>query len=103
MKMLVTLIESKNISGTSKAGKAYHIDNTTITVSVPVDTPESFGTKEISYQYGNAANFENVKNLRGQLPLECDIELGAVLNSYGGVDTVISSIKPPASYMTKGA
>lgn len=103
MKMLVTLIESTNKQGISKAGKPYHIDNTTITVSVPVDTPESFGNKEISYQYGDSANFENVKNLRGQLPSVCDIELGAVLNSYGGVDTVISSIKPLANNITKGA
>ena len=94
MKMLVTLIESKNISGTSKAGKPYHIDNTSITVAVPVDTPESFGTKEIVYQYGNSANFETVKNLRGQLPLLCDVELSANINSYGGIDTVIQSIKP---------
>lgn len=94
MKMLVTLIESKNISGTSKAGKPYHIDNTSVTVSVPVDTPESFGTKEIVYQFGTSANFETVKNMRGQLPLMCDVELAANLNSYGGIDTVIQSIKP---------
>lgn len=94
MKMLVTLIESKNISGTSKAGKPYHIDNTTITVSVPVDTPESFGSKEIVYQYGTSENFDSLKSMRGQLPLMCEVELGANLNSYGGVDTVIQSIKP---------
>lgn len=94
MKMLVTLIESKNISGTSKAGKPYHIDNTTITVSVPVDTAESFGSKEIVYQYGTSANFDSVKNMRGQLPMLCEVELGANLNSFGGVDTVIQSIKP---------
>lgn len=103
MKMLVTLIESKNISGTSKAGKPYHIDNTSVTVSVPVDTPESFGTKEMTYQYGNSANFEQLKSLRGQLPLLCDVELSAVLNNYGGVDTAISSIKPSVSHITKGA
>ena len=91
MKMLVTLIESKNISGTSKAGKPYH---TTVTVSVPVDTAESFGSKEIVYQYGTSANFDSLKNMRGQLPLMCEVELGANLNSYGGVDTVIQSIKP---------
>lgn len=101
MKMLVTLIESTNKSGTSKAGKPYHIDHTMVSVSVPVDTPESFGTKEIVYQYGDAANFENVKNLRGKLPLMCDIELGALLNSYGGVDTVITSIRPSTAF-TKG-
>lgn len=94
MKMLVTLIESKNISGTSKAGKPYHIDNTSVTVAVPVDTSESFGSKEIVYQFGDSSNFDTVKNLRGQLPLLCEIELGANLNAFGGVDTVIKSIKP---------
>lgn len=93
MKMNVIRIESTNISGTSKTGKPYHIDNTTVTVSVPYSDNDGFGYKEISYPYGKSSNFASLVSLRDSLPVFCDIELGAVLNQYGGVDTGISSIK----------
>lgn len=104
MKMLVTRIESTNISGTSKTGKPYHIDNTMVSVSVPLDTPDGFGSKEMTYQYGDSLNFNQLKQLRGHLPLECDIELSASLNSYGNVETSISSIKvsPPIKAVNNG-
>lgn len=94
MRMLVTRIEHTNISGMSKTNKPYHIDNTMIAVSVPFDTPEGFGSKEMVYQYGTSNNFNELKNLRASLPIECEIELSASLNSYGNVETGISSIKP---------
>lgn len=96
MKMQVIRVESTNVSGTSKTGNPYHIDQTMVTVQVPItDSPDSFGSKEMSYQYGNSANFNKLISLKGQLPVMADIELGASLNSYGGVTTVITDIKLP--------
>jgi hypothetical protein len=94
MKMLVSRIEHTNIQGVSKTGKPFHIDNTMVAVSVPFDNADGFGVKEIIYPYGDSSNFQSLKHLRGSLPIECDIQLGAALNSYGNVDTSIISIKP---------
>jgi len=94
MKMLVNRIEHTNIQGVSKTGKSYHIDNTMIAVSVPFDNADGFGVKEMVYPFGDSSNFQTLKHLRGSLPVECDIQLGAELNSYGNVDTAIISIKP---------
>lgn len=96
MKMTIIRVESANVSGTSKTGNPYHIDQTMVTVQVPItDSPDSFGQKEMSYQYGNSANYNKLISLKGQLPYICEVELGASLNQYGGVTTVITDIKLP--------
>lgn len=93
MIMTVVRVESTNLSGISKTGKPYHIDNTMVTVEVPFDNAEGFGMKEMTYQFGDSSNYERVKSFRGKLPLQCEIALGATLNSYGNVETAITDIK----------
>lgn len=95
MKVLIKRIERVNRSGTSKAGNPYTIDQTNVVCDVPFDSPDGFGFKEISYQYGSHTNFLGLESLRGSLPVELDIELGTELNQYGTPVTVVKSVKVP--------
>ena len=76
MKMKVIRINATNRSGTSKSGNPYHIDQTEITVQVPYSSPEGFGFKEMTYQYGDSSQIAKLMPLRDNLPAECDIDLG---------------------------
>lgn len=98
MKVIVNRVERVLRSGVSqKNGNAYSLDFTSVFVSVPVNDADTFGTKEISYQYGSAADFDKLASLRGSLPCSLDIELGVEVDSYGNPKTVITDIKlPPA-------
>ena len=95
MKMKVIRVNAINRSGTSKSGNPYHIDQTEITVQVPYSSPEGFGYKEITYQYGDSSQIAKLMPLRDNLPAECDIDLGVSLNSYGSTQTIVTDIKLP--------
>lgn len=95
MKMKVIRVNATNRSGTSKSGNPYHIDQTEITVQVPYSSPEGFGFKEMTYQYGDSSQIAKLMPLRDRLPLECDIDLGVSLNSYGSTQTIVTDIKLP--------
>lgn len=95
MKMKVIRINATNRSGTSKSGNPYHIDQTEITVQVPYSSPEGFGFKEMTYQYGDSSQIAKLMPLRDNLPAECDIDLGVSLNSYGSTQTIVTDIKLP--------
>lgn len=94
MKFLVSRIGKQLRSGVSKAGNAYSMDYTEIVVSVPLNTADSFGSKELVYQYGTAADYEKLEVLRGSLPCEVELELGTTVDSYGNPKTVVTSVKP---------
>lgn len=93
MKYLVTRIEKVLKSGLSKTGNAYSLDFTNITFSVPVNDPLQFGSKETTFQYGEAVNFSHLEALRGRLPVEMDITVGVQMDAYGNAKTVITDIK----------
>lgn len=95
MKMKVIRVNASNRSGTSKSGNPYHIDQTEITVQVPYSSPEGFGFKEMTYQYGDSSQIAKLMPLRDNLPAECDIDLGVSLNSYGSTQTIVTDIKLP--------
>mgnify|MGYP003591601880 FL=1 len=95
MKMKVIRVNATNRSGTSKSGNPYHIDQTEITVQVPYSSPEGFGFKEMTYQYGDSSQIAKLMPLRDNLPAECDIDLGVSLNSYGSTQTIVTDIKLP--------
>lgn len=95
MKMKVIRVNATNRSGTSKTGNPYHIDQTEITVQVPYSSPEGFGFKEMTYQYGDSSQIAKLMPLRDNLPAECDIDLGVSLNSYGSTQTIVTDIKLP--------
>ena len=93
--MKVIRVNATNRSGTSKTGNPYHIDQTEITVQVPYSSPEGFGFKEMTYQYGDSSQIAKLMPLRDNLPAECDIDLGVSLNSYGSTQTIVTDIKLP--------
>lgn len=93
MKYLVTRIEKVLKSGLSKTGNAYSLDFTNITVSVPVNEVDAFGSKEVTFQYGKASNFDTIESLRRSLPIEMDISIGVEMDSYGNAKTVITDLK----------
>lgn len=93
--MKVIRVNATNRSGTSKTGNPYHIDQTEITVQVPYSSPEGFGFKEMTYQYGDSSQIAKLMALRDNLPAECDIDLGVSLNSYGSTQTIVTDIKLP--------
>lgn len=99
MKMNVIRVQATNVSGVSpKTGKPYHIDNTMVTVQVPIDStanPDTFGYQEMSYQYGDSTSYNKLAQHKDSLPMMLDIELGAGFNQYGNVITVITDIKSP--------
>lgn len=95
MKMKVIRVNATNRSGTSKSGNPYHIDQTEITVQVPYSSPEGFGFKEMTYQFGDSSQIAKLIPLRDNLPAECDIDLGVSLNSYGSTQTIVTDIKLP--------
>lgn len=98
MKMNVIRVQSTNVNGISKTGNPYNIDNTMVTVQVPIDSrtnPDTFGYQEMSYQYGDSSNFNKLAQFKDQLPITMDIDLGAGFNQYGKVITVITDIKSP--------
>ncbi len=95
MKMKVIRVNATNRSGTSKSGNPYHIDQTEITVQVPYSSPEGFGFKEMTYQFGDSSQIAKLMPLRDNLPAECDIDLGVSLNSYGSTQTIVTDIKLP--------
>ena len=98
MKMNVIRVQATNVNGISKTGSPYHIDNTMVTVQVPIDStanPDTFGYQEMSYQYGDSTNYNKLSQFKGQLPMVMDIDLGAGFNQYGKVITVITDIKLP--------
>ena len=95
MKMKVIRVNATNRSGLSKTGNPYNIDQTEITVQVPYSSPEGFGFKEMTYQYGDSSQIAKLMPLRDHLPIDCDIELGVSLNSYGSTQTIVTDIKLP--------
>lgn len=97
MKFNVTRITKQNRSGTSKTGNPYALDFVEIAVSVPFNTPNSFGAKEVVYQYGQAADFSSLESLRSNLPCEVDLELGHDVDDYGNARTVVTAVKLPSS------
>lgn len=101
MQMQIIRIERIQRSGTSKAGNPYHIDQTQITIAVPLSTPDGFGVKEMTYQYGDSSNFTRLEALRDRLPAIVDMELGVELNQYGSTVTVVKDLK--LSSQTKAA
>jgi hypothetical protein len=95
MKMLVNRIERTNVAGTSKkTGKEYAINNTTVYVTIPFETADGFGGKEMGYQFGDSSNFLQLEKFRGKLPAELDVELSAGLDQYGNPVTVVKSVNP---------
>lgn len=97
MKVIAKRIERVNRSGTSKAGNAYHIDQTMIYVDVPYDSPDGFGAKEFGYRYGDHTNFAKLEQLRGNLPAQIEVELSTQMNQYDQPETVIASVRPITS------
>lgn len=101
MKFNVNRITRQNRSGTSKTGNPYSLDFVEIAVSVPLNTPDSFGSKEIVYQYGKAADFSKLEPLRSQLPCDVDLELGNEIDDYGNAKTVVIDVKLPSIHQNK--
>ncbi len=93
MKILISRIESLVKSGTSKGGNPYSLDFTKITALVPFHTAEGFGFKEMTYDYGKAANFQKLESLRGALPANVEVEIGIENDQYGNPLTVITDVK----------
>ncbi|AXH75592.1 MAG: hypothetical protein [Inoviridae sp.] len=96
MKVMITRVERVLKSGLSKTGNAYSLDFTNIFVSVPLNDADAFGSKEMTYQYGSAANFDKLVSLRGSLPCSVDVELGVEMDNYGNPKTVVTDVKLPA-------
>lgn len=95
MKMLVNRIERTNVAGVSKkTGNAYNINQTNVTITIPFESADGFGVKEMTYQFGDSSNFLQLEQFRGKLPAELDLELGTELNQYGNPITVVKSVKP---------
>lgn len=107
MKIVIKRVESINRRGITSKGKDYHIDVTNVFSDVPFETDDqdgvSFGTKELAYQVGQTpshANYHTFKlaELKGRLPLECEVEMGQAINAYGQPVPCIVDIKiPPAT------
>lgn len=104
MKFTVSRVTKQNRSGTSKTGNPYALDFVEIVVSVPFNTPNAFGHKEVVYQYGKAADFSKLESLRSRLPCEVDLELGHEVDDYGNAKTVVTDVTvPPVSSLSKTA
>lgn len=99
--MNIVRIQRTDVSGISKTGNPYVINNTLVTVQVPIDTADAFGQKEMVYPFGDSSNFNKLASLKGRLPIECEIDLGAVLDDYGNVVTAITDVKLPAAPYNK--
>lgn len=103
MKIVIKRIESINRKGVSAKNKEYKIDVTNVYSDVPFDIDDengvSFGTKELCYQVGQNAshtNFHSFKlnQFKGHLPIECEVEMGQSIDSYGNPVPCILSITP---------
>lgn len=94
MKMTVVAISKVNISGTSKKGLPYHINETRLTVALPFDNDDGFGIKTHEYSFATSDAFERFKNYRGKLPADFDITLVTELNQYGQPATVVADVQP---------
>lgn len=94
MKMTVLAIEAIDITGTSKKGLPYHINETRLTVSLPFDKDTGFGIKVHEYVFGTSENFDKFKVFRNKLPAEFDITLATQLNQYGQPVTVVTDVQP---------
>lgn len=106
MKIVIKRVESINRKGVNSKGKDYHINVTNVYSDVPFDVDDqdgqSFGTKELAYQVGltpSHTNFQSFKlyELKGRLPLECEVEMGQTINAYGQPVPCIVDIKIPKS------
>ena len=95
MKMNIVRIESLNKKGMSKKGDPYVLDFTQVTVEVPFSTPEGWGTKEMTYQYGTHENLDKLEPLRDKLPMVCDVDLTMGTDQYDRPTTVISKVHLP--------
>ena len=97
MKMNIIRIEGANKAGISKKGEPYTLDFTRVTVEVPFSTPDGWGTKEMTYEYGTYANLAKLEALRDKLPMTCDVELTMGTDQYERPTTVISSVQVPSA------
>ena len=96
MKMKVIRIEGSNRAGLSKKDNTpYQMDFTRVTVEVPFSTPDGWGSKEMTYEYGGYSNLAKLEPVRDRLPIDCDVDLGAGTNQYQQPITVITDIKIP--------
>lgn len=95
MKMNIIRIEAANKTGMSKKGEPYTLDFTRVTVEVPFSTPDGWGTKEMTYEYGTYANLAKLESLRDKLPMVCDVELTMGTDQYERPTTVISNVQVP--------
>ena len=96
MKMTVIRIEAANKTGMSKKNEPYTLDFTRVTVEVPFSSPDGWGCKEMTYEYGSYANLAKLEALRDKLPIICDVELGQGTNQYDQPVTVITDIRIPS-------
>lgn len=108
MKIIVKRIESINRKGVNKeTGKTWHIDATNVIADVAFDddkadennTTVAFGFKDIVYQVGEKPSSQNfykmgLDKFKGLLPLECEVEMGQGLDSFGNPKVCIFDIKP---------
>lgn len=103
MKIVIKRIESINRKGVSSKGKEYHIDVTNVYSDVPFESDNengiSFGAKELVYQVGQTPSHTHyhtfkLNQFKGHLPIECEVEMGQAINSYGEPVPCILSIKP---------
>ena len=102
MKMKVIRIEGLNKVGMSKKNEPYTLDFTRVTTEVPFSTPDGWGCKEMTYEYGTYQNLATLESLRDRLPVVCDVELGMGTNSFDQPITVITDIKLPQLVKSQG-
>ena len=95
MKMKVIRIEALNKTGMSKKNEPFTLDFTRITTEVPFSTPDGWGCKEMTYEYGLYENLAKLEPMRDKLPMVCDVELGMGTNQYDQPITIITDIKIP--------
>lgn len=108
MKIVIKRIESIDRKGVNKdSGKEWHIDATNIIADVPFEDEKSekdnstiaFGYKDIVYQVGEKPSSQNyyklgLDKLKGQLPMECDVEIAQGFDNFGNPKVCVIDIKP---------
>lgn len=90
----ITRIERVNRSGTSKkTGNPYSMDMTNISFQLPISTDDSFGFKEVTYQWGDHTNYSKLISLHGKLPVVAIVDIDIVIDDFGRERTVITDVK----------
>lgn len=102
-KVIIRRVESVIRSGTSKSGNPYSLDQTNVTIELPVDTTTQFGLKEVTYQYKDGAAIKEFEHLKDKIPFDAEIELDIRMNDYGSEETYIKEVFLPSPKVVNNA